>query len=41
MRDAAGSNSGGLFKIVPTDEGGNEWNPIPSASIRIERLVIE
>lgn len=37
MRDAAGSNFGGLIGFVPTVDAGNEWNSAPSAAIRVER----
>ena len=39
MRDSAGNNSGGLFQTTPTDEGAGTWNVVPSAVLRIERLV--
>ena len=39
MRDDSGSDSGGLFQTVPTDEGAGTWNNIPSAVINIERWV--
>ena len=39
MRDAAGSNFGGLFGFDPTVDGGNEWNDAPSAAIRVEGWV--
>jgi len=39
MRDAAGVDFGGLKAVVPTVDGGNEWNNVPSASIRIIRII--
>lgn len=35
MRDASGINSGGLTSITPSVSGGNEWNFVPTASIRV------
>ena len=37
MRDASGTDFGGLFGLAPTVDGGNEWNDSPSAMIRMER----
>lgn len=37
MRDLSGNDSGGCFQTLPTIEGGNEWSPVPSAIIRVER----
>lgn len=39
MRDPSGNDSGGLFQTTPTDEGAGTWNVVPSAVMRIERLV--
>lgn len=39
MRDSAGTDSGGLFRFVPTAAGGAEWNAAPSAAIRVERWI--
>lgn len=39
MRDADGNDSGGLVGFDPTVDGGDEWNPAPSAALRVERLV--
>lgn len=39
MRDAAGSNFGGLYGFDPTVDAGNEWNEAPSAAIRVERWI--
>lgn len=39
MRDADGSNFGGLFGFDPTVDGGNEWDVAPSAAFRAERLI--
>ena len=39
MRDLSGSNFGGVFETIPTDEGAGTWNPSPCAVLRIERMV--
>jgi hypothetical protein len=39
MRDAAGTNFGGLKAVTPTADGGNEWNMVPTAAIRVSRLI--
>ena len=36
MRDASGTDSGGLFQRLPTVEAGS-WNSAPSAALRVER----
>jgi len=38
MRDASGSNFGGLFGFDPTVEAGS-WNSTPSAALRVERWI--
>jgi hypothetical protein len=38
MRDAAGSDFGGLFPIVPSAEAG-VWNDAPCAALRVERWI--
>ena len=37
MRDNSGNNSGGIFQILPTDEGGGTWGAVPCTIIRVER----
>ena len=39
MRDSSGSDSGGLFQTIPTDEGAGTWSNVPCAVMRVERLV--
>ncbi len=36
MRDSAGVNNGGLFRIVPTAAG---WNPAPSATLVLSKFI--
>jgi hypothetical protein len=37
MRDNSGSNSGGIFKTSPTNEGAGTWGDVPCTVLRIER----
>lgn len=37
MRDNSGSNSGGIFQTIPTDEGAGTWGIVPCTIIRVER----
>ena len=39
MRNNVGHNSGGLFKIAPSDEGVGTWNDVPCAVIAVERFI--
>lgn len=39
MRDLSGNNSGGIFSVTPTVEGGSEWANAPAAAIRVERWI--
>lgn len=37
MRDDSGSDSGGVFRTTPTDEGAGTWMDVPCTVLRIER----
>ncbi len=40
MRDASGNNSGGIFQIIPTNEGAGTWSTVPCTIIRVERWTL-
>jgi len=37
MRDDSGSDSGGIFQTLPTDEGAGTWSMVPCTVLRVER----
>lgn len=39
MRDTSGVDEGGLYTLIPTDEGVGTWNNVPGAALRLERWV--